>query len=150
MITSRKLNILIHASTYLSMSCILDCTAFSSSLSKIGRSLSVRVSLMNASTKLFLSICKDLYTFARILKYNIKIHLSRNMRCPTMWYVRLAKPLISLCIREVWSEPLLVAWVFLYCMTASSSLSKTGWNSSVRVLLIKASMKLSLSFCNDL
>ena len=101
MITSRKLNILIHASTYLSMSCILDCTAFSSALSKIGWSLSVRVSLMNASTKLSLSICKDLYTFARILKYNIKIHLSCNMTCPTMWYVRLAKPLISLRIREV-------------------------------------------------
>ena len=31
---------------------------------------------------------------------------------PTMWYVRPAKPHISLHIHAVWSEPLLVAWVF--------------------------------------
>ena len=37
---------------------------------------------------------------------------SRNMRFPTMWYVRPAKPRISLRIRTVWSEPLLVAWIF--------------------------------------
>ena len=34
------------------------------------------------------------------------------MRFPTMWYVRSAKPQISLRMRAVWSEPLLVAWVF--------------------------------------
>ena len=39
-------------------------------------------------------------------------HMSRDMRIPTMWYVWPAKPLISLRIRAVWSEPLLVAWVF--------------------------------------
>ena len=39
-------------------------------------------------------------------------HLSRNIRFPTMWYVRLAKAQTSLCIRAVWSEPLLVAWIF--------------------------------------
>ena len=33
------------------------------------------------------------------------------MRFPTMWYVRTAKPQISLCIRAVWSEPLLVDWI---------------------------------------
>ena len=38
-----------------------------------------------------------------------------NMRYPTMWYVRPAKPQISLCIRPVWSEPLLVAWIFYDC-----------------------------------
>ena len=38
--------------------------------------------------------------------------MSREMRFPTMWYVRPAKPQISLCIRAVWSEPLLVAWTF--------------------------------------
>ena len=32
-----------------------------------------------------------------------------------MWYVRPAKPQISLRIRAVWSEPLLVAWVFYDC-----------------------------------
>ena len=38
------------------------------------------------------------------------------MRFPTMWYVRPAKPQISLRIRAVWSEPLLVAWVFYDCL----------------------------------
>ena len=41
--------------------------------------------------------------------------LSQCMRFLTMWYVRPAKPQISLRIRAVWSEPLLVAWVFYYC-----------------------------------
>ena len=36
---------------------------------------------------------------------------SRGMRFPTMWYVRPAKPQISLRICAVWSEPLLVAWI---------------------------------------
>ena len=34
------------------------------------------------------------------------------MRFPTMWYVRPAKAQTSLRIRAVWSEPLLVAWIF--------------------------------------
>ena len=37
------------------------------------------------------------------------------MRFPTMWYVRQAKPQISLRIRAVSSEPLLVAWVYYDC-----------------------------------
>ena len=36
---------------------------------------------------------------------------SRNMRFST-WYAWPAKPQISLCIRAVWSEPLLVARIF--------------------------------------
>ena len=40
------------------------------------------------------------------------LYMSRNMRFPTMWYVRPAKPQISLRIRVFWSEPLLVAWIF--------------------------------------
>ena len=39
--------------------------------------------------------------------------LSRGMGFPSMWYVRSAKPQISLRIRAVWSEHLLVAWTFL-------------------------------------
>ena len=35
--------------------------------------------------------------------------MSRNMRFPTMWYVRPAKPPIR---RAVWSEPLLATWIF--------------------------------------
>ena len=34
---------------------------------------------------------------------------------PTMWYVRPAMPQISLRIRTVWSEPLLIAWIFYDC-----------------------------------
>ena len=37
------------------------------------------------------------------------LYLSRDMRFPTIWYVRSAKPQISLSIREVWPEPLLTA-----------------------------------------
>ena len=46
----------------------------------------------------------------------IIIIMSQCMRFPTMWYVRQAKPQISLRIRAVWSEPLLVAWVFYDCL----------------------------------
>ena len=41
-----------------------------------------------------------------------KNNISRHMRFPTMWYVRPAKAQTSLRIRAVWSEPLLVAWIF--------------------------------------
>ena len=46
-----------------------------------------------------------------------KCKKSRDMRFPTMWYmyVRPAKPQTSLRIRAVWSEPLLVAWIFYEC-----------------------------------
>ena len=42
-------------------------------------------------------------------------HLSPKMRFPIMWYVRPARPQISLRIRAVWSEPLLVALIFHDC-----------------------------------
>ena len=48
------------------------------------------------------------------LFYN-KTLLSHDMRFPTIWYVQPAKPQISLRIRAVWSEPLLVAWIFYEC-----------------------------------
>ena len=44
------------------------------------------------------------------------------MRFPTMWYVRPAKPQISLRICAVWSEPLLVACIFYECLA-------TDWTS---------------------
>ena len=40
------------------------------------------------------------------------LQMSRDMRFPTMWYVRPAKAQTSLRIRTVWSEPLLVACIF--------------------------------------
>ena len=43
------------------------------------------------------------------------LQMSRDMRFPTMWYVRPTKPQTSLRIRAVWSEPLLVAWIFYEC-----------------------------------
>ena len=48
--------------------------------------------------------------------YILDIHeMSRGMRFPTMWYVRPAKSHISLRIRAVWSEPLLVTLRFYEC-----------------------------------
>ena len=38
-----------------------------------------------------------------------QVHISQCLRFQTMWYVRPAKPQISLCIRAVCPEPLLVA-----------------------------------------
>ena len=42
-------------------------------------------------------------------------HMSCDMRFQTMWYVRPAKPQISLRICAGWSEPFLVAWIFYEC-----------------------------------
>ena len=44
-----------------------------------------------------------------------RLHLSCNMRYPSMWYVRPAKSQISLRICAVWSEPFLVARIFNEC-----------------------------------
>ena len=48
--------------------------------------------------------------------------MSRDIRFPTMWYMRPAKTQISLRIHSVWSEPLLVAWIFYACYA-------TDWTS---------------------
>ena len=45
----------------------------------------------------------------------LKDEMSRGMRFPTMWYVRPAKAQTSLRIGTVWSEPLLVPWLFYDC-----------------------------------
>ena len=45
--------------------------------------------------------------------------MSRGMRFPTMWYVRPAQPQISLRIRAVWSEPLLVTCLFHKCLATN-------------------------------
>ena len=47
---------------------------------------------------------------------------SHDRRFSTMWYVRPAKPQISLRIRAVWSEPLLASWIFYGCWA-------TDWRS---------------------
>ena len=54
--------------------------------------------------------------------------MSRGMGFPIMWYVRQAKAQTSLRIRAVWSEPLLVAWVFYECLATD----RTGfWVSNL-------------------
>ena len=47
--------------------------------------------------------------------YFTNYYMSRCRRFPTMWYVRPAKPQISLHIWAVLSEPLLVACIFYEC-----------------------------------
>ena len=47
--------------------------------------------------------------------YSFLTYLSCDTWFPTMWYVRPTKHQISLRIRAVWSEPLLVAWLFYDC-----------------------------------
>ena len=49
------------------------------------------------------------YTYTKMESSPTVYNVSQCMRFPTMWYVRPAKPQISLRIRAVWSEPLLVA-----------------------------------------
>ena len=50
-------------------------------------------------------------------KWQSWMKLSHGMRFPTMWYLRPAKPQISLHIRAVISEPLLVACIFYDSLT---------------------------------
>ena len=62
------------------------------------------------------------------------------MRFLTMWYVRPAKPQISLRIRAVWSESFLVAWVFNTDWTPFGvSKLKKGCRGSSESTLVKMS-----------
>ena len=60
----------------------------------------------------YVTSCTMVYTL-----YMLPHYLSLGMGFPTMWCVQPAKPWISLRIRTVWSEPLLVAWIFYECYT---------------------------------
>ena len=59
--------------------------------------------------------------------------IRRGMGFPTMWYVRPAKPQISLRIHAVWSEALLVAWIFYECY--ATEWTQFGVSKSNRRLL---------------
>ena len=49
----------------------------------------------------------------KICKIHVMPHsYMSNIRFPTLWYVRPKKAQTSLCVHTVWSEPLLVAWIF--------------------------------------
>ena len=50
-----------------------------------------------------------IFFFDRDVKHHHK-QMSHDKRFPTMWYVRLTKPQVSLRIRAVWSGPMLVAY----------------------------------------
>ena len=68
--------------------------------------------------------------------------MSRGMRFPTMWYVQLAKPQISLRIRAVWSEPLLGARISYECLATDWTLfavfkPKGGCIGSPECILVK-------------
>ena len=58
---------------------------------------------------------ENIHIFTRFFTAPNEICMSQCMRFPTMWYMRPAKPQISLRICAVWSKPLLVAWVFYDC-----------------------------------
>ena len=65
----------------------------------------------------FKQLCTSIFELQYILSYDLASgseltpcnKISGDMRFPTMWYVRPAKPQISLHIRAVLSEPLLAA-----------------------------------------
>ena len=61
------------------------------------------------------STCKHVLLNEHNKRAVCSAYLSQCIRFPTIWYVRPTKPQISLRIRAVWSEPLLVAWVFYDC-----------------------------------
>ena len=58
----------------------------------------------------------SLYQSTRVVLFESKppshTHMSHDLRFPITWYVRHAKPQISLRICAVWSEPLLIAWIY--------------------------------------
>ena len=69
-------------------------------------------------TKFEIYIIEKFFFILSFFETNKKIFIaiiSRDMGFPTMWYVRPAKPQISLRIRAVWSEPLLAAWIVYEC-----------------------------------
>ena len=70
------------------------------------KQLSVRVMILRRHASIFSKI----FMVERIEKQ--VYDMSRDIRFPTVWYVRPAKAQTSLCISEVWSEHLLVAWTF--------------------------------------
>ena len=68
------------------------------------------------------------------------------MRFPTMWYVRPAKAQTSLHIRAVWSEPLLVAWIFYDCK--ATDWTPFGVYKLKRIETAQAWLSLHLSKCH--
>ena len=75
--------------------------------------LSINETVLLSTQNMLKLMGKKILTFLRkLLSVYLHLHLSHNMIFPTMLFVRPAKAQTSLRIRAVWSEPLLVAWIF--------------------------------------
>ena len=69
-----------------------------------------------------------------------RLQMSRDTRLAAMWYVRPAKAQTSLRIRAVWSELLLVVWIFYTCQNATL-LEITCHGSYVSCYMVSASIR---------
>ena len=68
--------------------------------------------VLPAKAQTSLCIYPFLQEHSLLMRNVLIVYVSNDMRFPTMWYVRPAKAQTSLRIRAVWSEPLLLAWIF--------------------------------------
>ena len=71
--------------------------------------------VLPAKAQTSLCIYPFLQEHSLLMRNVLIVYVSHDMRFPTMWYVRPAKAQTSLRIRAVWSEPLLLAWIFYEC-----------------------------------
>ena len=86
------------------------------------------------------------YKILNIHLHDVRYKMSQCMRFPTMWYVRPAKPQISLRRRAVWSEPVLVAWIF-YENKATGRKRRLHW--LVRVYTCQITTLLEITCCDS-
>ena len=86
-----------------------------------------------------------LYVLTRFNKIHGLNYMSRDTRFLSMWYVRQAKAQISLHISTVWSELLLVAWIFYESKATdqTSNVSFWAWKEAAQ-----AGLSLHLSKCH--
>ena len=74
--------------------------------------------------------------------------MSQCMRFPTIWYVQPAKPQISLRIPTVWSEPLLVTWIFYECWASDrTSFGGSKLNRRLQRLFYRKSTLVKMPHC---
>ena len=83
--------------------------------------------VLPAKAQTSLCIYPFLQEHSLLMRNVLIVYVSHDMRFPTMWYVRPAKAQTSLRIRAVWSEPLLLAWIFYECWATQFLSSKGGY-----------------------
>ena len=71
--------------------------------------------VLPAKAQTSLCIYPFLQEHSLLMRNVLIVYVSHDMRFPTMWYARPAKAQTSLRICAVWSEPLLLAWIFYEC-----------------------------------